>query len=74
LKKSAHRHRKVPVQEDARFEDSPRDMIYRIFDSSQEGLMKYGDFAAFWTYTWLFFAYDTDNNSLVDDINIMEGT
>jgi len=36
--------------------------------------MRYGDFAAFWTYTWLFMGYDKNNNGLIDDLEIMEGT
>jgi len=64
----------VPVQEDPRFEDAPRDIIYRLFDSSQVGQMTYGDFAAFWTYSWLFFGYDKNNSGNVDDLEIMEGT
>jgi len=70
----SHRTRHTPVQEDPRFEDSPRDVIYRLFDSSQVGQMVYADFAAFWTYSWLFFAYDKDNRGSVDDLEIMEGT
>jgi len=38
LRKSSHKAlSKVPVQEDGRFDDSPRDIIYRLFDSSQVG-------------------------------------
>jgi len=36
--------------------------------------MRYSDFAAFWTYSWLFMALDTKNIGVIDDINIMEGT
>jgi len=36
--------------------------------------MKYADFAAFWTYSWLFLAYDNNDSGLVDDLKIMEGT
>jgi|NOAtaT_7_FD_contig_51_5210289_length_1769_multi_4_in_0_out_0_1 hypothetical protein len=36
--------------------------------------MRYGDFAAFWTYTWLFFGYDKNNSGTIDDLEIMEGT
>lgn len=73
LRKSAHKNRKVPVQEDARFEDSNRDIVYRIFDSSQAGQMKYADFAAFWTYSWLFLAFDVNSSGSVDDQEIAAG-
>lgn len=36
--------------------------------------MSYGDFAEFWTLTWLFFGYDKNNSGNVNDLEIMEGT
>lgn len=57
------------VQDDPAFDDPPRNIIFRLFDSTSNEEMKYGQFAQFIKYSWLFQSYDPKRKGIINDVS-----
>jgi len=61
------------VQEDPAFDDPPRNIIYRQFDSSADETMNYLEFSKFIKYSWLYQSFDKKRKGIINDVNFWEG-
>lgn len=63
----------MQVQDDPSFDDPPRNIIYRMFDSSGDETMNYLEFSKFMKYSWLYQSFDKLRKGLINDVNFWDG-